>query len=95
MDKVYKRDTHLKAGRLYQAKGNYNLALKEFKHFVELDPKNETAWLELGKTYKMMNNPQEAIKKFIQVRNIIIPLSLQKQSIVYHVNFVQNNLSSI
>lgn len=41
MDKVCEREEHLKAGRLSQAGGKYDLALEEFELLVKFNPKDE------------------------------------------------------
>ncbi len=64
------KQNHLRLGYNFSNKGDYNLAIKEFEELLKIEPQNEIAILELGKTYKMMNKCKEAIEKFIQLLRI-------------------------
>ena len=60
----------LKGDDLYDAakasfdRGNYKAAIDLFKRVVEADPKHKTAWMDLGRTYMMVRQTDEAAAAF-------------------------------
>ena len=42
--------------------GGYELAVKDFRKAIELNPKNADAWLWLGIALRRLNQPEEARK---------------------------------
>jgi MoaA/NifB/PqqE/SkfB family radical SAM enzyme/Flp pilus assembly protein TadD len=70
MQEAIDRDFHLSQGVNLRDKGNYNLALEEFELVIGANPHDDIAWLELGKTYKMMDKCRQAINGLIQAIRI-------------------------
>ncbi|MBI2101532.1 tetratricopeptide repeat protein [Candidatus Woesearchaeota archaeon] len=48
----------------YYKKGNYELSLKAFEKAIELDPKDNTLWVNKGVILFKLNKPEEALKAF-------------------------------
>ena len=59
-----KRDRHFDRARDYIEKKEFNKAVIELKNVIQLDPKNDSAFYELGETYLKLNQGQEAFQAF-------------------------------
>jgi tetratricopeptide (TPR) repeat protein len=60
----------LKGDDLYDAakaafdRGNFTVAIELFKRVVEADPKHKTAWMDLGRSYMVLRQTDDAIGAF-------------------------------
>jgi len=60
----------LKGDELYDAakasyeRGNYKGAIELFKRVVEADPKHKTAWMDLGRSYMVLHQTDDAVAAF-------------------------------
>ncbi len=60
----------LKGDDLYDAakaaydRGNYKTAIELFKRVVDAEPKHKTAWMDLGRTYMVVRETNDAISAF-------------------------------
>ena len=60
----------LKGDDLYEAakaafdRGNYSVAIDLFKRVLEADPKHKTAWMDLGRSYMVVRQTDDAIAAF-------------------------------
>jgi tetratricopeptide (TPR) repeat protein len=62
--------TDLKGDELYDAakasyeRGNFKAAVDLFKRVVEADPKHKTAWMDLGRSYMVLRQNEDAVAAF-------------------------------
>ena len=62
--------TDLKGDELYDAakasyeRGNFKAAIDLFKRVVEADPKHKTAWMDLGRSYMVLRQNEDAVAAF-------------------------------
>src|SRR5439155_7956733 len=62
--------TDLKGDELYDAarasyeRGNFKAAIDLFKRVVEADPKHKTAWMDLGRSYLVLRQNEDAVAAF-------------------------------
>jgi tetratricopeptide (TPR) repeat protein len=62
--------TDLKGDDLYDAakaaydRGNYKTAIELFKRVVDAEPKHKTAWMDLGRTYMVVRQTDDAVSAF-------------------------------
>ncbi len=55
---------HLKTAKEYIAKNELKKAVIELKNVVQLDPKDDAAYLDLGETYLKLKEPREAFQAY-------------------------------
>jgi tetratricopeptide (TPR) repeat protein len=68
--KEQKRDKHLAKAKEYIAKSEYNKAVIELKNVIQLDPNNESAYVELGEAYLKLKQGTEAYQAFLRASSI-------------------------
>ena len=59
-----KRDRHLARAEKYIAENEFNKAVIELKNVIQLDPKNDTAYYNLGETYLKLKQGNDAYQAF-------------------------------
>jgi tetratricopeptide (TPR) repeat protein len=62
--KEEKRDKHLAKAKEYIAKSEFSKAVIELKNVIQLDPKNDSAYYELGETYLKLKQGNEAYQAY-------------------------------
>ncbi len=68
--KEEKKAEHLKRAKEYAAKNELQKAVIEFKNVVQLDPKDSTAYVELGETYLKLRETREAFQAFTSATGV-------------------------
>lgn len=69
-DESYKWDHYLKVGIQHKLRGRYFPATVALKHAIKLNPNFEKAYIELGRTYVLMNKLKDAITAYRQALRI-------------------------
>jgi len=59
-----KRDKHLAKAKEYIASSEFNKAVIELKNVIQLDPKNDAAYYDLGETYLKLKQGNDAYQAF-------------------------------
>ncbi|MEM9149486.1 MAG: tetratricopeptide repeat protein, partial [Cyanobacteria bacterium P01_F01_bin.3] len=60
----------LKRGKLYEKAGNYEKALADYTQAQQLDPSDSSTYLGQGSVLSAMDQPDDAIEKYLIVREI-------------------------
>ena len=76
--KEEKMEKHLAKAKAYVASNEYKKAVIEYKNVLQLEPKNDAAYYELGEVYLKLKEVQEAFQSFSRAISIK-PENLQAQ----------------
>jgi tetratricopeptide (TPR) repeat protein len=68
--KEEKKAKHLKNAKEYIAKNELKKAVIELKNVVQLDPKDDAAYLELGEAYLKLRDPREAFQAYRRAASV-------------------------
>ena len=69
-NKEEKKEKHQKRAKEYIEKQEYKKAVIELKNVIQLDPKDDAAYYELGETYLKLKQGREAIRSFVRAVSI-------------------------